>query len=309
MLVYTQADAETNNLYMKVLRGFNIPGSTFPDRYVLKICKNIYGQKQAGQVWNKHLVSKPKPPRFKQRSINECVFYQGSCIYMLYTNNSILAGPDKQELDNIIQDMKALRVNLDRGRQYFGFPWRMHQENNQCTVCLTQPHLIDQILRDLRLDKEIVVTKQTPALVSTILSRFSESESFDGHFKYQSIIRKLNYLEKSTQPDISYAVHQCAQFAANPKKGEVTWLGRYLAATKDKGLIFFPTAQSFDCYVDANFSGNWDKKEAQRDPDTARSQLGHVIVNAGCPIVWASKLQTQIALSTTKAEYIALRYL
>jgi hypothetical protein len=104
-------------------------------------------------------------------------------------------------------------------------------------------------------------------------------------------------------------VHQCARFAADPKKEHgkaVTWLGRYLAATKDKGLIFQPTAQSFDCYVDADFSGNWDKKEAQRDPDTARSRSGYVIVYAGCPIVWASKLQTQIALSTTEAEYIAL---
>jgi hypothetical protein len=31
-----------------------------------------------------------------------------------------------------------------------------------------------------------------------------------------------------------------------------------------------------------------------------------VITYAGCPIIWASKLQTQIALSTTEAEYLAL---
>jgi hypothetical protein len=161
----------------------------------------------------------------------------------------------------------------------------------------------------LQLDEDNDVTKSTPALVSTILTRFSESESFDGHFNYRSSIGKLNYLDKSTRPDISYAVHQCARFAANPKKEHgkaVTWLNRYLAATKDKGLIFRPTAQSFDCYVDANISGNWDKKEAQRDPVTARSRSGYVIVYAGRPIVWASKLQTQIALLTTEAEYIAL---
>ena len=153
---------------------------------------------------------------------------------------------------------------------------------------MTQPHLIDQILKDLRLDKENVVTKQTPAPVSTILNRNPNSESFDGHFNYRSVVGKLNYLEKLTRPNISYAVHQCACFAADPKKEHgkaVTWLGRYLAATKYKGLIFKPTKQSFDCYVDADVSGNWCKAEASKDSDTARSRSGHVITYAGCPIM------------------------
>ena len=36
------------------------------------------------------------------------------------------------------------------------------------------------------------------------------------------------------------------------------------------------------------------------------SHTGYVIKYAGCPILWCSKLQTEIALSTTEAEYIAL---
>ena len=36
------------------------------------------------------------------------------------------------------------------------------------------------------------------------------------------------------------------------------------------------------------------------------SRTGFVISYAGCPIYWASKLQTEIALSTTEAEYMAL---
>ena len=38
----------------------------------------------------------------------------------------------------------------------------------------------------------------------------------------------------------------------------------------------------------------------------ARSRAGWVISYAGCPISWASKLQITMALSTTKAEYVAL---
>ncbi len=36
------------------------------------------------------------------------------------------------------------------------------------------------------------------------------------------------------------------------------------------------------------------------------SRTGYVICYAGCPIGWCSKLQTEIALSTAEAEYIAL---
>ena len=36
------------------------------------------------------------------------------------------------------------------------------------------------------------------------------------------------------------------------------------------------------------------------------SRTGYVICYANCPVIWSSKLQTEIALSTTEAEYIAL---
>jgi len=42
------------------------------------------------------------------------------------------------------------------------------------------------------------------------------------------------------------------------------------------------------------------------DPSNANSRTGFIITYAGCPIVWASKMQSLIALSTTEAEYIAL---
>ena len=80
-----------------------------------------------------------------------------------------------------------------------------------------------------------------------------------------------------------------------------------MAATRDKGLIFRPNSSSFDCYVDADFAGNWDPDgKPEQDSDTARSRTGFVVLYANCPIIWASKLQTIIALSSTESEYVAL---
>ena len=77
--------------------------------------------------------------------------------------------------------------------------------------------------------------------------------------------------------------------------------------SRNVGIRFSPNpSKGFECYCDANFAGNWNKAGAAHDPSTAKSRSGCIIFYAGCPIIWASKLQSQVALSTTEAEYIAL---
>ena len=150
----------------------------------------------------------------------------------------------------------------------------------------------------------------TQALVSEPLEQNPEGKPHDEPWNYCSVIGRLNFLEKSTRLDIAYAVHQCARFSAEPKQNHskaVKRLVRYLAGTRDKGLILQPNiAASFDCYVDANFCGLWNRRTAHLDPVTAKSRTGFVIRFADCPLTWGSKLQTETALYTTEAEYIAL---
>ncbi len=64
--------------------------------------------------------------------------------------------------------------------------------------------------------------------------------------------------------------------------------------------------KGFEWYCDTDFSGNWNKKFAPVDPSAAKSQSRWIIFYSGCPISWASKLQSQIALSTTEAKYKAM---
>ena len=42
------------------------------------------------------------------------------------------------------------------------------------------------------------------------------------------------------------------------------------------------------------------------DPSTATSRSGWIVFYAGCPIIWAFKLQPQVALPTMEAEYISM---
>jgi hypothetical protein len=60
-----------------------------------------------------------------------------------------------------------------------------------------------------------------------------------------------------------------------------------------------------DCYVDSEFAGLY-KAEHDQDPVSAKSRTGYFIKFCNFPILWVSKMQTQIAFSTMEAEYIAL---
>ena len=63
-----------------------------------------------------------------------------------------------------------------------------------------------------------------------------------------------------------------------------------------------------EIYVDADFAGNWNQEEAFDDRDTACSRNGYFIMCVGCSIVWKSKLQMEIALSSTESKYTGLSY-
>jgi hypothetical protein len=102
------------------------------------------------------------------------------------------------------------------------------------------------------------------------------------------VIGKLNFLEKSTRPDIAYAVHKCARFCQDPKVEHTKAFKlsvRYLKGTHDKGIICCPSTESFNCYCDADFAGNWNPEIAEEDSITARSWTGYVVMYAGFPIL------------------------
>jgi histone deacetylase 1/2 len=306
VLAYTQADPECD-IYMAIPQGFTVDEDA--KNYALKLKKNLYGLKQAGRVWNQHLTKRLLELGFEQSQIDPCVFYRGNCILLIYCDDTLMLGPDAKELDEVFTLLEFTFTISDEGNinDYLGIRVTRTDDGK---MMFTQPQLIDSIISDCGLSKANAKPKDTPALSSKILLRDENGEPWpDEKWKYRSIIGKFNFLEKSTRPDIAYAVHQCARFTANPKLSHaeaIKTIVRYLKGTREMGIILNPRQQSVECFADASFGGDWYKPTAAHDRTTAKSRTGYVITYCGCPIVWASKLQTEIALSTTEAEYIAL---
>jgi hypothetical protein len=147
----------------------------------------------------------------------------------------------------------------------------------------------------------------TPAEKSA-LGRNINGPAASGAINYASVVGMLLYLGHS-HPDIAFATHQCVRFTHSPKQtheNALICIGRYLKGTLDKGLILTPSdSLKIDCYPDADFAGLWNRDD-RHDPHCVCSRSGYVINLSNCPVLWKSKLQREIALSTMEAEYVAL---
>ena len=88
VLAFPQAPIE-RDLYMKIPKGYQVESGKNED-YVLNLKRNLYGQKQAGRVWNKYLIEKLESIGLQQSEHDECVLYRGKVIYVLYTDDTII---------------------------------------------------------------------------------------------------------------------------------------------------------------------------------------------------------------------------
>jgi Reverse transcriptase (RNA-dependent DNA polymerase) len=249
---------------------------------------------------------------FIRSDYDNCLYYRGRTMFLVYVDDGILIDPDPAEIERALTDLASKFEIEDEGAidDYLGV--KIVKSDKDGTFQLTQPHLINSILEDLQLinhGKTASKTADTPATFENKLHKDVDGPKFDYPWDYRSIIGKLNYLEKSTRGDLAYSVHQCARFMSDPKRshGEaVKRIGRYLLSTRAMGFFLrLDFTKSFECWVDADYYGNWNPLVTD-DPSTAKSRSGYVITYLGCPLVWASRLQTVFALSTAEAEYIAL---
>ncbi len=236
------------------------------------------------------------------------MFFREDIIFIVYVDNGIFLGPDDVKLQAAICEIQEAGLNIeDQGHQanYVGLNIKKMKDGS---YEFTQQALVDSIIQDVGLIN--AKTKPVPEKVAQLLHAHKDAPSFDLNFNYRSVVGKLNYLAQTTHPDVMYAVHQIAKFSADPKEPHgdaILYLVQYLKKSCDLGVCFQPNKEKgFECYCDADFSENWTASIADVDPSTSKSHSGWVVFYAGCPIIWASKIQTKTALSTTEAEYIAM---
>ncbi len=198
----------------------------------MKLEENIYGQKQAGSVWNSVLVDKLMSIGFTRSLIDDCVFFCGDIIFMVYLDNGIFLGSKDSQLQEVIKEIQNLGLNIEDQGHPADYVDVNIKKLKDGSYEFTQRSLMDSIINDVRLKDAKV--KPVPAKVSLQLHAFKDKPNFDLNFNYRSTVGKLNYLAQATRLDIMYATHQIAQYLSDPRQshGEaILYLVRYLKKT------------------------------------------------------------------------------
>jgi hypothetical protein len=296
-------------VYLELPQGFDAEG----DNKILELQKSLYGQIEAPRLWYEKLKGGLEDRGFRCSELDPCLFLRDDIICFCYVDDLCFFYRDEKVFWDIIKSF------INDGDEY---NWEhtvegevnsflginIVRDGDTGTFKFTQKGLIDKILKATGMQD--CNAKPTPCSGDgKPLGSDKLGDEAKEDWSYASAVGMMLYLASNSRPDIAFAVHQCARFTHAPRashEAAVIRICRYLKGTQGDGLMFQPSKEfKVDCYVDADFAGLYGVEDVH-DPVCAKSRTGYVMTISDCPLMWVSKLQTEIALSTQHSEYVAL---
>jgi len=276
---------------------------------VLRLKKSLYGQLDSPKLFYEHLSKGMRNLGFEPSTSDPCLFIHKTEKIMVlnYCDDQIWLSPSNALIEKYVGLLgKNYALTLEPEGNIFGFLGiEFDRPTGSSTMELTQKGLISKIINYTGMAN--ASSKDTPATPEPLGSD-KDGEPFDEEWSYPAAVGMLLYCSSNTRPDIQFAVHQVARFSHCPKKSHgqaIKRIVRYLIKTRTKGLCFEPNlSEGLNCYVDADFAGLFGYEDNQ-DPVSVKSRTGFVLTLFGCPIICQSKLQKEVTLSSTAAEYVA----
>ncbi|KAH9684421.1 reverse transcriptase Ty1/copia-type domain-containing protein [Citrus sinensis] len=249
------------------------------------------------------------PPGFEEKGpagrvwqADHTMFYKRSkegklAILIVYVNDIILTGDDKEELEGLKEKLAGEFEIKDLGplRYFLG----MEVARTAKGILVTQR----KCTLDLLKDTGMIGCKPaaTPIEPNSKLGLEENSAPVE-RGRYQRLVGRLIYLSH-TRLDIAFAVSLVSQFMHAPKEAHLVAVNRilqYLKSTPGKGLYFEKgEKRNVEAFVDADWAGNiMDRK----------STTGYCTKVWGNLVTWRSKKQTVVARSSAEAEFRALAH-
>lgn len=282
-------------VYMKSPQGITIPNGK-----VLKLRKSLYGLKQAPRCWNLKFHEVMIKLGFKRSDSEPCLYIKSTdrtiSIIVLYVDDMLYLSNDKQEMKLIKQKMSEEFELKELGNVENFMGLKVERDRAKGILAISQGEYAREILE--RFDMAECKPRSIP--IETKL----DLETGNGEDKttqpYRELLGSLMYLMLGTRPDLSFAVNKMSRYQENATDQHWSYLKsilRYVRGTTDYKLIY---SRDDDNPISAFADSDW-----ANDREDRKSTTGYLIKVFGNVVVWSSKKQQQVTLSSTEAEYVA----
>ncbi|KAL7288350.1 hypothetical protein TKK_0017683 [Trichogramma kaykai] len=284
--------AET--IYMRVPDGLVVN----KNNAALRLKKAIYGLKQSGRCWNERFDTFIKRIGFKQSNADKCVYIGviDNCkVYLaLYVDDGLILCEKSDTLNKMLRLLESEFKIVSGELKLFVGMEILHERN---FIFISQRDYIDKVLKRFgMIDANEISTPADPhARLST--NNVTPNENVP----YREAVGSLLFLSQVSRPDIAFATGVVSRYL--DKYDESHWravkrIMRYLKATRNYGILYDPNCsrEPLVAFSDADYAN---------DMDTRRSTSGYAMMMCGGCVVWASRRQACVSLSTTEAEFIA----
>jgi chaperone required for assembly of F1-ATPase len=268
----------------------------------VRLLKTLYGLKQAGCGWYRIHTSALLQLDFKVSAVDPCLFYHSPrdmWVYV-YVDDDLVCVHNQEDFDWLVKGLSQHFTvgSATTAEHYLGI--RIQQQAG--CIKLDQQAAIEDLLARYGLDQAKPVA--TPAVPNSKLMPCAQEQPATSA-PYRSLVGALLYLGMHTRPDIVYAVNELATHCSKPSEEHwvaAKWVLRYLAGTKDKGIVFRADAgMHLVAAADSDWAGGWKSVN-----DGTKSISGYVVSIAGAVVACKTKRQACTALSSCEAEYMSL---
>lgn len=310
---FLNAEVE-EDIYMELPEGFEQPGM------VCKLQKSLYGLKQAPRNWDQLVHAFiTKVMGFKATVSDPSLYFRRSRsgrLMLIYRFVDDMQG--SHHADDAVEFQECVKLLQDRFRikQLQTATWmlgmRIIRDRKARTITLSQELYVTKALEKFGLQECRVAS--SPEAVGAAHDANPELDAPANVQRYMEITGTVMYAAISTRPDTAHAAHYLASNMQAPTVRHMQAAERvlrYLAGTKDVGLVFGSRngdtvgdsrGRKAQVQVDvcAFADADWANDRGDR-----RSISGWVAKVNGDPVSWSSKKQRVVALSTCEAELYA----
>jgi hypothetical protein len=213
------------------------------------------------------------------------------------------------DINKVVKDIesKGLKIKVTYStKDYLSCEVLLNKDKSM--AWLGQPHLMKRLQTnygELVKSNQQYKTPGTPHYGVVRVKENGEKISEEDQKIYRSLVGSLLQLVKYSRPDIANAVRELSKCMDGASPGafkELKRLLKFVLDTKDYGLKIKPIVDEkmnweLTVFSDSDWGG---------DKDNRHSVSGYVIFFMSVPILWRSKLQRTISLSSSEAEYYAL---